>query len=202
MLDRLTVRRWPDPVLDTIGHDPRGWYVEAFWLPVVGPTAIALLRRLVDGLDRCPDGFEVSYVELAQSLGLGERPASNSAPLTRALRRLHSFRFVQLDEGARTVDVRLHVPVMHRKHIRRLPDTVRAAHHEWAEAQLARPVDDVQQARARRLALCLLEQGDDPDCAERALARIGFATRLARESVMWARDRHLVAARAAGGLPA
>jgi hypothetical protein len=202
VIERLAVRRWPDPVLDTIGHDPRGWYVEAFWLPVVGPTAVALLRRLVDGLERHPDGFEIPYVELATSLGLGERPPSNSAPLTRALRRLHSFRFVQLDEGARSLDVRMHVPVMHRKHVRRLPDVVRAAHHEWAEAQLTRPLDELQQARARRLALCLLEQGDDPDCAERALARIGFATRLARESVMWARDRHLLAARAVGGLPA
>ena len=202
MLDRLTVRRWADPIVDSVGHDARGWYVEAFWLPVVGPTSIALLRRLVDGLDRHEGGFDVDYVDLATSLGLGERPPSNNAPLTRALRRLHSFRFVALDEDSGTIDVRTRVPPVHSKHTRRLPDVVRAAHHEWAEAQLARPVDEVQQARARRLALCLLEQGDDPDCAERALDRVGFATRLARDAVMWARDRHLIAARAAGGMPA
>jgi hypothetical protein len=192
--DDLLIQRLEDRLLDTAGHDVRGWYVEAFWLPVLGPTAVALLRRLADGLDRCPDGFPITFAELGSSLGLGDRPPTTNAPLTRALRRLESFRFAQLgDDG--TIHVRTHVAPIHAKHARRLPAAVRAAHHEWAEAQLARPIDELQQARARRLALCLLGEGEDPDCAERALARQGYPTLLARAAVMWARDRHLVLAR-------
>ena len=35
----LRVTPWPDPVLDVLGHDPRSWYAETFWLPTLGPTA-------------------------------------------------------------------------------------------------------------------------------------------------------------------
>lgn len=203
MHEELTIRRLEDRLLDTAGHDVRGWYVEAFWLPVLGPTAVALLRRLADGLDRRPDGFRIAFGDLGASLGLGDRPPANNAPLTRALRRLESFRFAEAHADG-TVLVRTHVAPIHAKHARRLPTVVRAAHHEWAEAQLARPVDELQRARARRVALCLLGEGEDPDCAERALARQGWATVVARDAVVWARDRHLALARAiaTGDLPA
>ena len=112
VLDRLAVRPLPDPVLDTIGHDARGWYVEAFWLPVVGPTAIALLRRLVDGLDRQPGGFEIRYVELALSLGLGERPPSNSAPLTRALSTTRPHTTIAVITNAKNAIERARAPVI------------------------------------------------------------------------------------------
>ena len=42
----LTIQPWPDPVIDTVGHDPRSAYVETFWLPTLGPTALLLLRHL------------------------------------------------------------------------------------------------------------------------------------------------------------
>ncbi len=35
----LTITPWPDPLLDTLGHDPRSLYVETFWLPTLGPTS-------------------------------------------------------------------------------------------------------------------------------------------------------------------
>ena len=44
----IRVMPWPDPVLDVIGHDPRSWYAETFWLPTLGPTALLLLRHLAD----------------------------------------------------------------------------------------------------------------------------------------------------------
>jgi len=36
--DTLRVVGWPDFVIDALGHDPRSWYVEQFWLSVLGPT--------------------------------------------------------------------------------------------------------------------------------------------------------------------
>ena len=47
------------PRIDTLGHDPRSWYVERFWLSVLGPTSIAnepeaksQVSGLVQPLDR------------------------------------------------------------------------------------------------------------------------------------------------------
>src|SRR3954469_10018177 len=55
--DVLTIRPWPDEVIDALGHDPRSAYVERFWLGVLGPSAIWLLRRLGAGLDAPPPRF-------------------------------------------------------------------------------------------------------------------------------------------------
>jgi hypothetical protein len=35
----ITIVPWTDPVIDTIGYDPRTRYAETFWLPVLGPTS-------------------------------------------------------------------------------------------------------------------------------------------------------------------
>ena len=42
--------------------------------------------------------------------------------------------------------------------------------------------------RARRLALTLLEQGDDTDHVERVLASIGFHPAISHEASRWARE--------------
>src|SRR5437868_13925243 len=76
--DSLTIRPWPDDVIDALGHDPRSAYVERFWLGVLGPSAIWLLRRLAAGLDAEPAGFGLPPAETAQSIGLGS--AGRSAP--------------------------------------------------------------------------------------------------------------------------
>ena len=55
----LTVRPWPDSVLDDVGHDPRSPYVERFWLGVLGPSSVVFLRRLAAELEANPSGFEL-----------------------------------------------------------------------------------------------------------------------------------------------
>ena len=55
----LTIHPWPDPVIDTLGYDPRSRYVETFWLPTLGPTVLLLLRHLADRFDRQPGGIEL-----------------------------------------------------------------------------------------------------------------------------------------------
>ena len=69
----LLIKPWHDPVLDTLGHDPRSRYVEQFWLPTLGPTALLLLRHLADRFDRDPDGIELTVVDTSHALGLGQR---------------------------------------------------------------------------------------------------------------------------------
>ena len=79
----LHVIAWIDPDVDRIGVDPRSWYVETFWLAVLGPSAIWLLRRLADRFDEAPEGFELDLDETARSLGLGGSDSRHS-PLQRA----------------------------------------------------------------------------------------------------------------------
>ena len=38
----LTVKPWPDALIDTLGYDPRSRYVETFWLPTLGPPSVAI----------------------------------------------------------------------------------------------------------------------------------------------------------------
>ena len=33
----LLIKPWNDPVVDTLGHDPRSHYVETYWLGTLGP---------------------------------------------------------------------------------------------------------------------------------------------------------------------
>ena len=38
MADTLDIRPWPDPVIDSVGLDPRSHYVETYWLSILGPV--------------------------------------------------------------------------------------------------------------------------------------------------------------------
>src|SRR5438309_11328568 len=86
----LTVRPWPDPVIDALGHDPRSHYVEQFWLGILGPSTTWLLRRIATGLESNPGGFELPLSDTARALGLGHMGGRNS-PFVRALARLAKF---------------------------------------------------------------------------------------------------------------
>lgn len=191
----VTIQPWPDPVIDTLGHDPRSVYVETFWLPTLGPTSLLLMRHLAHRLDSQPEGIELAIGETAQALGLGHRDGSSS-PVLRSLGRLEQFDLACAD-GRGTVAVRRNVPPVNRRHVRRLPPTLQDAHARWTEEQLAEPPIEAARRRARRLAFTLLEQGDDADHVERVLHATGFHPSLCRESAMWAYERHRIAQEAA-----
>ena len=185
----LLIKPWNDPVVDTLGHDPRSRYVETFWLPTLGPTALLLLRHLADRFDRTPDGVELTVSDTSHALGLGQREGSAS-PLVRTLRRLTQFDLACEDPMSDTVAVRRTLPPVNIRHLRRLPSELQLAHAEWAEAQLAEAPLAEARRRSRRIAFTLLEQGDDPDHVERALHAIGFHPALCHESAQWAYQRH------------
>ena len=88
--EAIRVLPWPDPVLDVIGHDPRSWYAETFWLPTLGPTALLLMRHLADRFEQTPAGVELPVADTSAALGLGPRNGPSS-PLVRSLHRLGLF---------------------------------------------------------------------------------------------------------------
>jgi hypothetical protein len=186
MTAAIRVMPWPDPVLDAVGHDPRSWYVETFWLPTLGPTALLLLRHLADRFESNPKGIQLQVADTAAALGLGPREGQSS-PLVRSLTRLQQFELACSD-GDATIAVRTTLPPVHRRHVRRLPTALQARHAEWVEAQASSPVD-IARRRARRFALTLLMQNEPIDAVERALHAGGFHPALAHEAVRWAREQ-------------
>lgn len=184
----LTIRPWPDTVIDALGHDPRSVYVERFWLGILGPSSVFLLRRLASELEAQPAGFELPLRDTARALGLGMR-GGRSSPFLRTLHRCCQFGMAQ-PADASSLLVRRKLPPLTRQQVQRLPDPVQVAHAEWQAGALH--TSDVEQlrTRARRLALSLLELGEDIEGAERQLHRWKFHPALAREATAWAWDRH------------
>ena len=193
----LTIAPWTDPIIDTLGHDPRSEYVERFWLPTLGPTSLLLLRRIAGHLDRSPDGICLDVAELSQSLGLGAREGTSS-PLLRSFDRLTQFDLA-CGTAPDAYAVRRNVPPVNRRHIRRLPGPLQSEHDAWVEIQLGESPLAHARKRARRLAFTLFEQGDDLDHVERTLLGIGFHPTVCRESAEWAHERHRIAFAALDG---
>jgi len=195
----LPIRPWPDGVIDALGHDPRSGYVEQFWLGILGPSTTWLIRRLAAGLEASPAGFDLDLGETASALGLGGKGGRHS-PFMRALGRCCQFDLADARPDG-TLAVRRKVPPLNRRQVLRLPPGLQAAHQAWLDAQLQTPQAEQLRRRSRRLALSLVELGEDVEATERQLVRWKFHPALARESAAWARDRHQRALREAAGEP-
>jgi hypothetical protein len=133
---RLTVRPWPDPVLDALGHDARSAYVEQFWLAIIGPSSLLLLRRLAGRLEHQPDGFDIDPAQWAAELGLGARGGQHG-PFWRSIERACRFGLAQ--RTGPVLMVRRKLPPLTSRQVRRLPEHMRPAHNQWQAAQLERP---------------------------------------------------------------
>lgn len=133
--DRLLVRSWHDPVLDSLGHDPRSPYVEQFWLAVLGPSCLFLVRRLAARLERSPDGFELDPLEWARELGLGMKGGKHG-PFWRAVDRACRFQLAQ--RNGELFVVRRRMAPLTARQVKRLPEHLRDAHQVWLDTQRTR----------------------------------------------------------------
>lgn len=196
MTDHLRVEPWPDPVVDRHGHDPRSLYVERYWLGVLGPSTTWLLRSIADRFDAEPDGFTLDLTATAGALGLGMKRGRHG-PFMRALDRLCQFGLArELTPG---LMVRRVVPPVTQGQLKRLPGHLQQAHADWHREQLRdRTTDglDDREHKARRLALTLLEIGEDVSAAERQLQAWRVEPPTATRALRWAHERHRAAAEA------
>jgi hypothetical protein len=127
----IEVACWRDSVVERVGFDACGDYVELFWLPIIGPTSTWLLRRLAVMTVLHPDGASLDATATAQSLGLGTNTSAQGS-LIRSLHRLSIFGLVRMI-GNR-VEVRTVVPPLTMKHLARLPEHLQNAHFLWSES--------------------------------------------------------------------
>ena len=173
----LIVMPWHDPVVEAVGYDARGPYVELFWLGILGPTATWVLRRLVMGLDAYPDGYELDLGETANALGLSLTAGAHS-PFGKAMNRCVMFGMMhQVPDG---VAVRRQLPPLSMRHLRKLPTHLQAAHVEWV-SRMPYQLDDSWE-RALALAATMARTGDETHQIERQLLSIGITPRMAHDA--------------------
>lgn len=185
--DRMLVRPWVDPVLDQVGYDPRSPYVERFWLGILGPSATWFVRYVADQFDRHPTEFTLDLKDCATAIGIGgnRRPTGH---LPRTLARCCEFRVARL-VNRHMIEVRPRLAPLTQRQLGRLSEGQRADHERWMADAPHAAHNEVLTERARRLALSLLELGEDVESTERQLERWRFPAELARGAIDWALER-------------
>lgn len=123
----ITIERLDDEALEAIGAPVTSRYCEVFWLPVIGPSALWLLRHAV--MHTVDGPYTVDVDTLARSLGLGAARGIHS-PLVRTLNRLVQFRCATGGWQTATWKMRTHLPALTDHRLARLPDVLRQAHDE------------------------------------------------------------------------
>lgn len=189
-LPLVWVEPWPDAVGDGPRHHLRSDYVETFWLPVLGPSSVLLLRLLASGLSRSPGGYTLDLAEAARMLGIGHRGGRNG-PMHRTIERCCAFGATRLDHGHQLL-VRETLGSLGSRQLARLPESLRHRHAAAVRDTTRQPAGvgvEVLRSRCRTLALSLLELGEGPDDAEVQLHRWRFHPAMAHESVVWAGER-------------
>lgn len=182
--EALRVIPWIDRKVDAFAIDCRSHYVEKFWLPILGPSATWLLRRVADRLEIAPEGFDLDLKETARSLGLGASDREHS-PMRRAVERCLRYGMARR-AGVETVAVRRHVPLVRGRQLIRLPTEVQELHRKWGTTE-PEPSEAVRlRRRARLVALDLRDLGVDDASIERHLLRRGVHPATAFEAARWA----------------
>lgn len=120
-----TVRVEPRPA---VGHNLRSAYVETFWLPVIGPTSIALVRHLGIRFAAQRAGLDLDLAECAAALGVGA-PVGRNSPINRTLNRLVQFDVAVLADDR--LLVRTALPEVSFRHLERFTPSMRAAHSRY-----------------------------------------------------------------------
>jgi len=130
----IHVVNWSDPVVERSGYRVDDRYVEMFWLPILGPTATWLLRRMAGGLFEQPDGYAVDLHDLAHCLGVSYASGKQS-PFARALQRCVMFGVSQQVAivPQHTLAVRTVLPRLSQRHLSRLSDQLVTAHGQWPQ---------------------------------------------------------------------
>ena len=128
---RMEVRCWRDPIVERVGFDACGDYVELFWLPIIGPTSTLLLRRLAIMAVLDPHDCRIDSRSMARALGLGTDVSSRSS-FARSIDRLAMFGLVRI--AGRSLEVRSVVPPLTLKQLSRLPEHLQIAHSVWSES--------------------------------------------------------------------
>jgi hypothetical protein len=133
-MSEFNFTRWHDSTLEH-GYPVLGEYVERWWLPVVGPTAMCILRRVAADLEREPFVAYEDY-QLAGSMGLSITKGDTS-PFMRALHRLERFGLARRQGSLDVWAIRMIVPQVPYGSHRRFPEWMQDNHTSALLAAMA-----------------------------------------------------------------
>lgn len=168
-----------DPAIDPVGHDPRSFYAETFWLPILGPSTLWLIRNLAVRFDLEPEGFRLDIAEASGALGIRSKGGRSNA-FQRSMSRLVGFNMGRTVDDI-TIEVRRIMPGLHSGQVRRLSPRLQRMHSDEIAARELNRDEDLR--RASGVALTLLQLGDSPDVVEQQLVSWGVEPRVAHEGV-------------------
>ncbi len=168
-----------DDHIDAIGFDPRSHYAETFWLPILGPSTLWLLRSVAMRFDVEPDGFTMQLEEQSASLGIRSNGGRNNA-FQRSLHRLVGFNMGKTVDD-RTLEIRRVMPPLHTGQVRRLSTRLQRLHHDAMQRRDEHREEDSH--RASKVAFTLLQLGDSPDLVEQQLVSWGVDPGTAHDAV-------------------
>lgn len=168
-----------DPAVDHDGHDPRSQYAETFWLPILGPSTLWLLRHIATRFDVEPEGFTLELDEASSALGIRSNGGRNNA-FQRSIGRMIGFNMGRVVDAV-TIEVRRVMPWLHGGQVRRLSPARQRLHQQTFERRSERRQEDGR--RAAGVASTLLQLGDSPDLVEQQLLSWGVEPRTAHAAV-------------------
>ena len=125
----IVVVPWSDPVVDEDGASVFSRYAELYWLPILGPSALWILRRIVMGFEESPHGFELDCATTATDMGLRFSLSPNNS-FSRSLQRCLYFGALQVHQGG--LAVRCYLPAISKRHLQRLSPALRDGHDAWS----------------------------------------------------------------------
>ena len=196
-LQVLQVRPWDDPNLRRNGHDPRSAYVERFWIAVLGPSAVWLLRLLAREFDELAPGENLllNLESTAQRLGLQHRGGRQST-FMRTIDRCRMFDLAHFEHDAVLIVRKLMPPVPRKLHVR-MPRALRDEIGRWTRTV---GHSDFSLGETRLLARCMLMLGHGLHESAERLVMLGLAPKAANEATAWAWAERCVRPRATRGV--
>lgn len=114
----IAVRPWTGGQDDGCRYDAGDVYVETYWLPILGPSAVLAVRRIAMWLAAEPTGVSIDLVELGASLGVGTGTGRHTQ-INRTLTRLIDFGVARI--AGEDLEVHTTFPSLPRQLRRRLP---------------------------------------------------------------------------------
>ncbi|MFN0091578.1 MAG: hypothetical protein ACKVWR_15120 [Acidimicrobiales bacterium] len=128
-------------LIETADRLAHGWpigssFVEEFWLPVMGPSCVAVLRWIDRRADHLGRATTVDLAELALAIGLGASTSKHS-PIVRTLDRLVRFdaaRIDTIDGAAPVLSVFTHLLAVPARLVARLPYRLQVEHRRAVTA--------------------------------------------------------------------
>lgn len=133
--DELAVVAYEDPLIERLGHGPDSPYIENCWLPITGPSATWMWKRLARLATDAPTSpVMVDTTDLILSVGLGESLARNSIG-ARTVTRMTAFGLAErAGRDGGVLAVRRALPRLTERQAQRLPLSARLYHEQSADA--------------------------------------------------------------------